>query len=138
MQMRSQFGQRHPRADGNAVIYYVQVGAPKIDHPLPRRILDVGIANVPFPRNRPVKYWCAGRHFANLDRNFLLNPAQGGAQPFTGNAAADGIKLLDQAIHLLARQGRSRGNRLGRGIHVVFNTVTCISASPADTPGHAE
>ena len=138
MQMLSQFGQRHPRADRNAVIYDVQVGAPKIHHPLPCRILDVGIANVPFPGHGPVKDRRAGRHFADRDRNFLLNPAQGGAQPFTGDAAADGIKLLDQAIHLLARQGRSRGNRLGRGIHVVFKTVTCISASPADTPGHAE
>src|ERR1700733_8629172 len=101
--MLLEFAQRHFAMDRNAIAHYVQIVFLEINEPLAAGVLDVSIANIPLSRHGPVENSCAARHLTNFQRNLPAQPFQSATKTIARNAAADGIKLRHQRMHLLAQ-----------------------------------
>jgi hypothetical protein len=69
MKMLFEFSKLDPSLDRLAVAHYVQVRPVKVDYAFSPKIHDVGIPNVPFWGNRPIKYLRAARHLMHYDGN---------------------------------------------------------------------
>src|SRR5262249_51335684 len=65
------------------------------------RILDVSIANVPFPGHGPIEHLSVGRNVVNLDRDVVPNNTQGLPNPVARDAAANRKQLGDEPIHFM-------------------------------------
>src|SRR5687768_17356790 len=108
MEVRTQFGERHPAAYRDAVVDYVQVRAPEVDHAVALEIGDIGVSYVPLRRHRPVQDLRSGRHLVYFESDVLADDCEGFADPVAGDAAANRIQALDQAIEVTADIGRNR------------------------------
>jgi hypothetical protein len=98
VQVGPQLGQRHLRSHRDAVIHHVQVVAAEINDAFAGRILHIGIADVPFARNRPVEHLGAAGNFAHLDRNFFFEPRQRLPHSVAGDTAADRVQIADERM----------------------------------------
>jgi hypothetical protein len=101
-QVLFQFRQRHPLADGNAVVDDVQIRLLEIYDPLASGVFHIGIADIPFFWHTPIKHQRAGGNFSQLKGNLPLEQPEALPEAIAGDAAADGIELGDQAVHRLA------------------------------------
>src|SRR5262245_12293166 len=100
-QMRPKLSERHAPLDWHTVTNDVEIGSPKVDHPLAPRILHVRVRNVPFPRHSPVENLAAARNVMNLDRNVLLEDPQGLPNAVASDAPANRKQLGDKLIHFM-------------------------------------
>src|ERR1700676_3020837 len=68
VQVLLQLPKRKLHLSRNAVVDDVQIRAPKIDNAIAARVLDVGISDIPFAWDRPVKHLRSARHLLDLKR----------------------------------------------------------------------
>ena len=80
----------------------MKVGSLKVYHAVAPRILNVGIADVPFPGNGPIENLCASRNLMNLERDLFFDNTQRFANSIASDAPTERIKLAYHAIHLIA------------------------------------
>jgi hypothetical protein len=80
----------------------VQVVPPEIDDALSIRARNVGVANIPLARDRPIEDLRSRRDLANLERRILSQGAQCLADAGSGDAPAEGIQAAREGMHLLA------------------------------------
>ena len=90
-----QCGERHFAKKRNGVIHDVQIRILKIDDSFAARIFNVGIADIPFAGDGPVKNLCSAGHFVNRERDVFLDLLKRLAEAIAGDAAADGKELGD-------------------------------------------
>src|SRR5262249_741706 len=94
--------ERHVPVHGDTVAHDVQVRPGKVNDFFAAAILDIGVANVPLARDRPIKDLCARRHLMVLELNVRTNFTQGLSYAITGDAAADGKYLASKSEDFLA------------------------------------
>src|SRR5262245_7181163 len=121
MQMLAELGQPHFAADGHAVVDDVQVRALEVDDLLASSVLDPGVADVPLAGNGPVEDLCAGPDFLDFEWDDVADSAQRLAETITRDAAADRVKLRDEAMHPVARGSEIVGCE--ELIHVVNSRI---------------
>ena len=80
----------------------MQIAPLEVDNSFSRGVLDIGVANVPLFRDGPVKYLRAGRDFVQFKRDCMLKQTQTLAKAVPGDASADRIEALDDAVSLPA------------------------------------
>ena len=83
----------HRRANGLAVADDVEVRLAEVDDPLARRRRDVGVADVPLVRHRPVEHLRPARHLVDLERDPLADRRSVCAHAVAGDAATDREEL---------------------------------------------
>ena len=71
----------------------MEVGAPEIDNPLPLRIFDECVANVPLAGNGPVEYPGAAGYFPDRQIYMPAEMPQRLANAISRDAAANRIEL---------------------------------------------
>jgi hypothetical protein len=118
-----------------AVVQHVQVARARIDDAAAAAIFDVGVADVPFARDRPVEDLGAGRDFKSLSRDVLSDQVERLAQPVARDAAADRVELRHQRVHATTHRS-SRRFRVGRLLHQCLTSVgTSYHGRIIETPG---
>jgi hypothetical protein len=80
----------------------MQVGDGEIDDALAGGVLDVGVRDVPFARDRPVENLRAGRQLRCLNGDVAPDDLQRLPNAIAGDAAADRKELGGERIHALA------------------------------------
>jgi hypothetical protein len=80
----------------------MQIALVKIDHTLAGGVFDVGIPDVPFLRDGPVKDLGTGWDLSQLKRHCLLEKTKALPNAVSSDASTDGIKGLDERIRLFA------------------------------------
>src|ERR1051326_2295399 len=80
----------------------MQVGPCEVDNLPATRVLDPGIADVPFLWNGPIEHGRSRRDLMNAQRNFPLQDGQSAAHTIPRDAAADRIEFGRQFKHLPA------------------------------------
>jgi hypothetical protein len=78
----------------------VQVRPTEVDDPVAGGVGDVGPAEAPLARDRPVEDLGAGRHLVDLDVDVLAEAVERLADPLPGDAAADREDLRRQLVDL--------------------------------------
>ena len=76
----------------------VQIALPKVHDPLPVRTLDIGIANIPLLRDRPVEDCGPSWDLNDLQRNAVLDQGQGLSDAVTRDAPADRVQFCREAV----------------------------------------
>src|SRR5271165_2109384 len=116
----------------------MEVASPEVDHALASRVLNVGVTDVPFLRDRPVEHLGATRDFVQFKRDSALKQAQTLADAIASNASADWIKSLNDGVSLPAlllsvdgfkrvAQNASRGLSVVRClVHQQTSSIICV------------
>ena len=109
VQVRAKLREGHGGPDRHAVAHHVQGMLTEVDDPLAARILHVGIADVPFPRHRPVEHRRAARHFGEHQGRDALQAPEAFPHPVTGDAAAEREQFRHQGMRFDAERGQFGG-----------------------------
>lgn len=96
-----QFVKREHPAKRNAVVDHVEIGLLKIDDSLAPRVLDESVPDVPFFRDRPIKYSRSAGDFMRGQWNSLLKDSQSLTDPVPCDAPANGVELSYEVLHVL-------------------------------------
>ena len=91
---------RYPSSHRNAVAHHVQIALPKVDNAFTDVVLDIGVPNIPFLRNRPVKHLSAAWDLMQFQGNSLLEQSQALPDTLARDASADWVKGFNQSICL--------------------------------------
>ena len=83
----------------------MEVARPEVDHPAPARVRDIGIGDVPLARDRPVEDARPARNLPDLERHLFSDAEEGLPEAVAGDAPADRVQLLHEAVHRLADPG---------------------------------
>jgi hypothetical protein len=113
VQMLFQFPKGKPPLNRNAVVDDVQIAVPKIDNAITARVLDVGILDIPFAWDSPVKHLDSARNLVELKRNSFSDSTQGLTKPIPGNAAADWVEFSGERMNLASQAYGSRSSLRG-------------------------
>ena len=118
VQVRTQLGERHPRADWHAVADDVQVRRAEVHDAPPGRVGDPGVADVPLVGHRPVEHLGARRHLVHRQRDVAREDRERAPDAVARDAPADGEELLDEGVHRRAVGAAGRVGRHGLAVHV--------------------
>src|SRR6266436_1726581 len=87
----------------NAVVDDVQIRVPKIDNAIAARVLDVGIPDIPFAWDSPVKHLGSARHLVDLKRNSLSDSTKSLTKPVPRDASADWVEFRGERMDLVSQ-----------------------------------
>src|ERR1700722_935039 len=93
VQVLLQLPKRNLHLSRNAVVDDVQIRVPKIDNAIAARVLDVGIPNIPFAWDSPVKHLGSACHLLDLKRNSFSDSTKSLTKPIPRDAPADGVEF---------------------------------------------
>ena len=123
--------ERYVLAHGNTVAHDVEVRPGKVDNFFAAAVLDIGIANVPLARDRPIEDGSSRWYLVHLQCNVRSNFAQCLPHTIPGNAATNREYLGGEGEDFLAyssvRSGSPRSPR--RFMMSRAPTLACGSAS---------
>src|SRR5262245_22780735 len=100
MKVPAQFCEWHLSTDRDTVVDNMEIRLAKIDHLLSGLILHPGVGDIPLRRNSPVEDLRPRGDFVNLECDVFGEAGECSSKAVSRNAAADGIELGEQAMHL--------------------------------------
>ena len=106
---------------------------------LPRRILDIGIADIPLFRDLPIKDLGPARDFMDLERNNLLDPLQCLRESRCLYAPANRIEFRSESVQFLPFSAESsRPSSVPSAIILFEIRVASVAfGNHFDSPGHS-
>ena len=109
VEMAFELSPGHRLSDGDAVANDMKIRPAEVDDSFSARVLDIGVADVPFLRNGPVENLFSRGDLMDFEGGVPFQDSQGLAETRAGDAPADGIELRHQPEDLRAniRSARS-------------------------------
>jgi len=123
--------ERYVLAHGNAVAHDVKVRPPKVDNFFVAHVLDIGIANIPLVRYRPIEYGSTRWYLKHLQCYVRSNFAQGLPYSVAGDTATDREDLRGEGEDFFAYILRQeRRPKISPRVHL------CLSVRSTTKFGH--